>query len=406
MRNEWQRKTLGEVAQIGAGNSAPQEEILFVNGTHPFFRTSDAGRIRFGDIFDSADYLNDEGIKGLRKFPKGTILFPKSGASTFLNHRVMLGIEGYVSSHLATIVGDETKVNRQFLLYFLTTIEAQKLIQDHSYPSLNLPIIAGIQVLLPTLREQQQIVDILDEVFKEIVTAKTNAYKNLKNVQDLFESQLHAMFTQHDEKWVRTTLRNVLSVQPQNGWSPPAANHSSSGIPVLTLSSVTGFQFRADKIKFTSAKTNQHRHYWVRNGDFLITRSNTPELVGHVAIASGITEPTIYPDLIMLMTPAPDRILTEFLYYQMRTPLLRQEITGRAQGANPTMKKINKSAVQSLPIVVPSLSLQKKIVAHLDTLSVEVQRLESIYQRKLISLEALKKSVLHLAFSGNLKGCP
>jgi hypothetical protein len=108
---------------------------------------------------------------------------------------------------------------------------------------------------------------------------------------------------------VETTLEKVLAVQPQNGWSPPAANHSDSGTPVLTLSSVTGFYFRPDKLKFTSASTDSRRHYWVKNGDFLITRSNTPELVGHVAIASGINEPTIYPDLIMRMNPSPDRMM-------------------------------------------------------------------------------------------------
>ena len=34
--------------------------------------------------------------------------------------------------------------------------------------------------------------------------------------------------------------------------------------------------------------------------------------------------------------------------------------------------------------------------------SEETQRLESIYQRKLAALEALKKSLLHQAFTGNL----
>ena len=45
---------------------------------------------------------------------------------------------------------------------------------------------------------------------------------------------------------------------------------------------------------------------------------------------------------------------------------------------------------------------QKRIVAKLDALREETQRLESIYQRKLAALEALKKSLLHQAFSGQL----
>ena len=201
---------------------------------------------------------------------------------------------------------------------------------------------------------------------------------------------------------METTLEKVLAVQPQNGWSPPAANHSDSGTPVLTLSSVTGFRFRPDKLKFTSASTDSRRNYWVKNGDFLITRSNTPELVGHVAIAAGISEPTIYPDLIMRMNPMPDHMMTEFLYYQMRTRALRKEITGRAQGANPTMKKISNGAVKTLPIAVPPIAAQRAIVDSLNALAAETQRLESIYQRKLAALDALKKSLLHQAFTGQL----
>jgi type I restriction enzyme, S subunit len=140
----------------------------------------------------------------------------------------------------------------------------------------------------------------------------------------------------------------------------------------------------------------------VKNGDLLITRSNTPDLVGHVAIAAKITEPTIYPDLIMRMNPEEDRATTEFLYYQLRTPSLRAEITSRARGANPTMKKISNGAVQTLPIAMPPVATQQAIVEKLDALTAETQRLESTYRRKLAALDALMKSLLNQAFTGKL----
>ena len=208
-----------------------------------------------------------------------------------------------------------------------------------------------------SLAEQRRIVGILDEAFEGIATAKANAEKNLQNARALFESHLQSVFTQRGDGWVDTTLENVLLNQPQNGWSPPAAHHSDSGTPVLTLSAVTGFHFRPDKFKFTSAPTSPAAGYWVENGDLLITRSNTPELVGHVAIASDLVEANIYPDIIMRMNPKPNLALTEFLYYQLRSPSLRIEITGRAQGANPTMKKISNGAVKTLPVVVPNIQV-------------------------------------------------
>ncbi|MCY2981402.1 MAG: hypothetical protein NTU79_22310 [Planctomycetota bacterium] len=54
------------------------------------------------------------------------------------------------------------------------------------------------------------------------------------------------------------------------------------------------------------------------------------------------------------------------------------------------------------PIPAPSLSEQKVIVAKLNELTEETQRLVRIYERKLAALEALKKSLLHQAFTGLL----
>jgi type I restriction enzyme, S subunit len=54
------------------------------------------------------------------------------------------------------------------------------------------------------------------------------------------------------------------------------------------------------------------------------------------------------------------------------------------------------------PIPVPPLAELRLAVAKFDALSEETQRLESIYQKKLTALEALKKSLLHQAFSGQL----
>ena len=107
---KWPMVELGEVCVVSSGNTAPQDERLFTGGKHPFYRTSDVGAVHLSDnLKDVRDWLNDEGIlKGLKLFKKGTILFPKSGASTFLNHRVIMGLDGYVSSHLATIAVNPT----------------------------------------------------------------------------------------------------------------------------------------------------------------------------------------------------------------------------------------------------------------------------------------------------------
>ena len=150
VNQKWPMVELDKVADIGSGNSAPQDKELFKEGDYPFFRTSDVGIIHISDnLKDSRDKLNEAGIRGLRLFPKNTILFPKSGASTFLNHRAMLGVNGYVSSHLATIIPNEKKILSKFLFNLLRNIDAKGLTNDQNYPSLKISEIAKIKIPLP-----------------------------------------------------------------------------------------------------------------------------------------------------------------------------------------------------------------------------------------------------------------
>jgi restriction endonuclease S subunit len=170
-RKGWGTTTLGEVAIVGSGNSAPQGDRYFKNGTEYFFRTSDVGKVHIsGNLVESRDKINVEAIKEMKltKFQKSTILFPKSGASTFLNHRAMLGVDGYVSSHLATIIADEKKVMPKFLFYLLCSIDARTLTPDQAYPSLKLSSIGKIKIPLPPIAIQKQIIAEIESNEKEI----------------------------------------------------------------------------------------------------------------------------------------------------------------------------------------------------------------------------------------------
>jgi type I restriction enzyme S subunit len=290
-----------------------------------------------------------------------------------------------------------------FVQYFLNGIDFQKHRQGSTIPHVYFKDYKSEGFPLLTLPEQQRIVAILDKAFTAIARAKENAQQNLLNAKELFESYLQGVFENKGNDWVEKTLGEVLSSPPKNGWSPPAKFHSASGIPVLTLSAVTGFIFKKDSVKYTSAPVKDDAYYyWLNEGDLLITRSNTPELVGHIAICENLDVKTIYPDLMMKINPNNSIVNTQFLYYQLRSPKLREIITGAAHGANPTMKKVNKQDVQSFEISYPSLLEQQQIVKKLNSLSAETQKLEGIYQQKINDLEELKKSVLNKAFKGEL----
>ena len=396
MKNGWQTKTLGDVAKIRAGNSAPQDKSLFKDGKYPFFRTADAGRVRFGYIRESTDYLKEKGIQGLRRFPKGTILFPKSGASTFLNHRVILGVEGYVSSHLATIVADETKIRPRFLLYYLSTVAAQDLVQDHAYPSLNLPTIAGIIIHVPSIPEQRQIVGILDEAFEGIATAKANAAKNLQNARAVFESHLNAVFTRRGEGWVERTIGEHVRFIDYRGKTPAK---TESGLRLITAKNVKMGYLQESPMEFVAPNSYDR---WMTRGiprqsDVLFT---TEAPLANVAQLD-TDEKVVFAQRIIIMQPDAATLNSTFLRYLLLSQPVQQRIHAKGTGA--TVKGIKASLLKTIEISFPkSLIEQEKIVSKLDSLATETQRLESIYQQKLAVLEELKKSLLRQAFTREL----
>ena len=104
----------------------------------------------------------------------------------------------------------------------------------------------------------------------------------------------------------------------------------------------------------------------------------------------------------MKMQIDPQQADHRFVYWHFRTREMRELISSSAQGANPTMRKINKSIVQNLPVALPKLATQQDLVEKIDAFEAETQRLKAIYEQKLAALTELKQSILQKAFSGEL----
>jgi len=388
----WATQELGALATVSAGNSAPQDKSLFKGGQHPFVRTADVGKIRFGIINSTSGYLNDAGIANLRRFPRGTILFPKSGASTYLNHRVMMGFDGYVANHLATIQAAREKIDPKFLLYFLHTVDAKDLVQDQSYPSLNLPLIQSIPVPLPSLPEQKRIVAILDKAFTAIETATANTKRNIANVQELFESALDCIFRLHQfdgnsggVEWEKCSIGEMCEVVA--GQSPKSIHYNTSGegLPFYQGKKEFGEKYLGAPEKWTTRVTSE-----AVAGDILMS-VRAP--VGPINFAT--EKICIGRGLAAIRVGK--KIQREFLFYVLLH--MQDQIKGN-EGA--VFASINKKQIEDIRFRKPPLSVQKQIVSVLDKMLVRVDAATVNAKSKIDALTNLKQSVLHRAFAGKL----
>lgn len=400
----WMTKKLGDLCDIARGGSPRPIQQYLTNSPDGinWIKISDASASS-KYIYETKEKIKPEGVTKSRLVQKDDFLLSNSMS---FGRPYIMKISGCIHDGWLVLKDKSGLFDQDYLYYFLNSQAAYKqfdnLAAGSTVRNLNTQLVKNVIIPIPSIEEQKRIVEILDKAFEGIAQAEANTRQNLINIRNFFKRYLDKSIHKNNSNWDRVKFQDILSQQPRNGWSPPAENHSDIGVPVLTLSSVTGFHFNIQKIKFTNAPVKVGAHYWLNNGEFLMTRSNTSELVGHVAICENITEPTICCDLIMKMSINPQWAETKFIYWYFRTSKLRHLISNSAQGANPTMKKINKAIVQNFPVCIPPIVEQKKIVEQIEECYQKTQKLETIYQRKLEAIAELKQSILEKAFTGQL----
>ena len=266
--------------------------------------------------------------------------------------------------------------------------------------SLSKSFVAEIEIPVPPLEEQRRIVSRIEALTRRAEQARRLRQEAIERAQAAFQRTINAAFEDLDAECV--PLEQFLKGKPRNGWSPPADSHSDEGAPVLTLSAVTGFAYNGTKIKWTSAPTKPDAHYWLKPDELLITRSNTPDLVGHAAIYDGNPKHCICPDLIMKMTVDTSRANIFFIHYWIQSYKVREYIKSKARGTSGTMKKIKQSHVQAIPVPNVGRAIQNRIVRHLDGLRERANELAYLQSETDAELAAFPPALLAKAFQGEL----
>lgn len=168
------------------------------------------------------------------------------------------------------------------------------------------------------------------------------------------DSQLPARWT-----WVR--LGDLLVFGPRNGFSPRPVEHETP-VKSLTLSATTNGYFDESCIKFVEIEVPLDSPLWLRSGDILVQRGNTIEHVGVSAVYHGSNNNFIYPDLMMKIRVA-DAVDVGFVHLAMNCRRSRDYLRLRASGTSETMPKINQAAVAELPLPLPPVEEQRRVVA-------------------------------------------
>lgn len=349
------------------------------------------------------DYVSPAKFQELKRhsYRPGDIVMTKLGSPLGVSAIVEDLDEGVIVADLVRIRAQ--RINTKYLCYHLNSQQTNDFINSMqkgtTRPRVTLSVVRELPIAVPSPEEQQRIVGILDEAFDGIAKARINAEKNLKNARALFESRLQAVFTQRGKGWIERPLAELCASQRVITYGViKLGNETPNGIPCLRTSNVRWLRIETEGIKrITPALSSEYSRTILKGGEVLVNVRGT---LGGVAVASTEMAGWNVSREVAVVPVDSSRVNPEYVCYLIGSGVSQQWLGNVKKGA--AYIGINIEDLRQLPVSAPNLEHQQEIVRHLATLQKESQRLESLYQRKLATLDELKKSLLHQAFSGGL----
>jgi type I restriction enzyme S subunit len=132
---------------------------------------------------------------------------------------------------------------------------------------------------------------------------------------------------------------------------------------VLKLSAVTGGTYRPQHHKVLGEAPGANTRYEVRAGDLLMTRANTPQLVGDVAYVSSTPRHLLLPDLVYRLGYDANRADGNYLAFALRTPEVRGQLAAIARGSSQSMVKLRAEDIKALTIALPAVARQRRLAS-------------------------------------------
>lgn len=357
----WATKPLGELCEVLDRYRKPITKSDRREGPYPYY-----GAMGVVDYVDG--YLFDEPL----------ILLGEDGAKWGPGEPCAFKAAGkyWVNNHAHIMRPDRSQVLDDWLVYYLCGTDLLPFITGLTVPKLNQERMREIPVPVPPLEEQRRIVAVLDEAFAAITTATANAEKSLANARELFRSELTSVIDAGGEKWCELPLGSFCDIyQPQTIGRADMVDNGP--YPVFGANGVIG---RYDRFNHAEPQ-------------LLVTcRGATCGSLNISAPNSWVTGNA------MVVRPKDGALRLKLLMRIFEGAFdFAKIITGAAQ------PQITRKSLAPARVRFPTeLSEQARLEARFDELQAATDTLAEVYIAKKQELAALKQSLLHHAFTGEL----
>ena len=350
------RQLLKDLAVICAGQGAPQGDNNYCENGTPFVKAGNLQELLEGKAITSIQKVSDEVAKKhkLKLYPKGTILFAKSGMSCMKGYVYVLPQSAYVVSHLACVTPNEDA--SEYLRYFFNYHKPNQLVKDAAYPSISLSDIGNLVVDMKSESERNAIVSVLQHA-ESVITLRQ---KELQKLDELVKARFVEMFGIYPANqmgWETGKIRDTVA-DVRYGSSRPAVDGGK--YPYLRMNNITyGGELDISDVKRIDVPENELDKCTVRRGDVLFNRTNSKELVGKTCVYDRDEMMVLAGFVIRVRVN--DRVLPEFLSAFLNTDFSKKTLSEMCKAAI-GQANINAQEMQNIGLYLPPLELQRQFV--------------------------------------------
>ena len=394
MKEGWEYKKLGDIGTFIRGGNFSKKD--YVEDGFPCIHYGQI-HMKFGvETLRNISSVPAEMVKNDRCAKKGDLVIAitsEDDAGSCKCTAWMGDYDVYVGGH--TAIYRHTMQPKYVSYYFMSPyFQKDKLEYTHGFKVVEISPkdIAKISIPVPSLSEQQSIVDYLDSAFAKIDAMKANAEKALNGAKALLQASLKEML-EPKEGWEKDELVKVFNFIDYRGATPTKLDR---GIPLITAKNVKyGFIDYTIKDFISKEEYDNRKSRGISHkGDILFT---TEAPLGNVAIAD-LDEYSAGQRLITLQQYEKSRysFINMFYYYYMLGPSFQKRIKELATGA--TALGIKAKLLKTVVVPIPPLSEQQTIVETLDSLKSKVDKLQANYDKISQECDALKQAILKQVF--------
>ena len=379
---------LGDVGKVITGNTPKTSDLRnYISKDICFVKPSDIADGTVTYLDDSEFYISEYARVKARVLPPQSVLVTCIG---IIGKVAINNVECAFNQQINAIIPDKSKCLTEYLAYAIQNKQAemQDIANAPVVPILNKTQFSDIEIKLPSLSEQENIIQRLNAVSKLISLRKEQLAKLDQLVKTRF-IELFGTYPSNPMGWECGTIRDIVA-DVRYGSSRPAVDGGK--YPYLRMNNITyGGELDLTDTKRIDVPENELAKCTVRRGDVLFNRTNSKELVGKTCVYNR-DEMMVLAGFVIRVRVT-ERVLPEFLSAFLNTDFSKQMLLGMCKAAI-GQANINAQEMQNIGLYLPPIELQRQFVQFKE----QTDKSKVSIQQSLDKLETLKKSLMQEYF--------